>query len=246
VIQTRPIPASPILAPMASLQPFTESTKAASGSLRLTHHAYWYRPVMLAGAYVGLALGLIKPLASQDHPTVIWARTILHGKGHVLHNTSIEIQGSKIARLDARHRRGAYDLGRFTVLPGWIDAHVHITYHFGPNGRAEDRNETPARAAASNAWVTLMAGFTTVQTGARDWLDSTGHGSRYHRPGWRPAAGYHGRAARRVRNEGRPSLQEPGCVERAPVIGRGRGERPVANPNGDVIMDYSSVEHGGG
>jgi imidazolonepropionase-like amidohydrolase len=45
--------------------------------------------------------------------------------------------------------------------------HVHITWHFGPNGRAEDKNETPEEAtlaAAANAWATLVAGFTTVQS----------------------------------------------------------------------------------
>jgi len=54
-----------------------------------------------------------------------------------------------------------------TVLPGWIDLHDHITWHFGSNGRVEDKSETPAQAAlaeAGNAWVTLMAGFTTIQS----------------------------------------------------------------------------------
>jgi imidazolonepropionase-like amidohydrolase len=52
------------------------------------------------------------------------------------------------------------------VLPGWIDAHVHITSSFGKNGK-NDGGGTPqeeAYQAASNAWVTLMAGFTTVQS----------------------------------------------------------------------------------
>jgi len=55
----------------------------------------------------------------------------------------------------------------FTVLPGWIDSHVHITWHFGPNGHFHEKNELPERAtleAEGNAWRTLMAGFTTVQS----------------------------------------------------------------------------------
>jgi imidazolonepropionase-like amidohydrolase len=53
------------------------------------------------------------------------------------------------------------------VLPGWIDAHVHITWIFGKDGKnAGTEGTTPEDAyqAASNAWVTLMAGFTTVQS----------------------------------------------------------------------------------
>jgi imidazolonepropionase-like amidohydrolase len=53
------------------------------------------------------------------------------------------------------------------VLPGWIDSHVHITWSFGPDGKnagAEGTTPQAAYQAASNAWVTLMAGFTTVQS----------------------------------------------------------------------------------
>ena len=52
-------------------------------------------------------------------------------------------------------------------MPGWIDVHDHITWHFGPNGRIEDKSETPSQAAlaaAGNAYATLMAGFTTIQS----------------------------------------------------------------------------------
>jgi imidazolonepropionase-like amidohydrolase len=52
-------------------------------------------------------------------------------------------------------------------LPGWIDAHVHITWSFGKDGKnAGGGGTTPeaAYATASNAWLTLMAGFTTVQS----------------------------------------------------------------------------------
>ena len=51
--------------------------------------------------------------------------------------------------------------------PGLIDVHVHIGWHFGPNGRFEPRASTPAQDilyAAENAYLTLMAGFTTVQS----------------------------------------------------------------------------------
>lgn len=109
---------------------------------------------------------LTEPKA-QESPIILRVDTLLDGRGHIVHNTRIVIEGSKIARIDPSAGPVTYDLRNFTVLPGWIDAHVHITYHFGPNGRAEDREETLPQAtlaAASNAYVTLMSGFTTVQS----------------------------------------------------------------------------------
>jgi imidazolonepropionase-like amidohydrolase len=53
------------------------------------------------------------------------------------------------------------------VLPGWIDAHAHITWSFGKDGKNAGAGVTTQEAAyqaASNAFLTLMAGFTTVQS----------------------------------------------------------------------------------
>ncbi|MGH9593599.1 MAG: amidohydrolase family protein, partial [Bryobacteraceae bacterium] len=86
---------------------------------------------------------------------------------HVLHNTRIVVEGSKIVAIDPKAGPVDYDLHQLTVLPGWIDAHVHITWHFGADGRfvsGAEPAQTTDLAAASNAWVTLMAGFTTVQS----------------------------------------------------------------------------------
>jgi imidazolonepropionase-like amidohydrolase len=98
---------------------------------------------------------------------VIAVSTVLDGKGHVLHNTRIVIEGSKIVALDPKAGPVDYDLRGLTVLPGWIDAHVHITWSFGKDGKNAGSGETTPEAAyraASNAWLTLMAGFTTVQS----------------------------------------------------------------------------------
>lgn len=98
---------------------------------------------------------------------VIAASTVLDGKGKVLHNTRIVIEGSKIVRIDPKAGPVDYDLRGLTVLPGWIDAHAHITWSFGPdgkNGGAGRTTQEAAYAAQSNAWATLMAGFTTIQS----------------------------------------------------------------------------------
>ena len=98
---------------------------------------------------------------------VIAASTVLDGKGRVLHNTRIVIEGSKIVRVDPKAGPVDYDLRGLTVLPGWIDAHVHPTWSFGKDGKNAGMGGTTqddAYQSASNAWVTLMAGFTTVQS----------------------------------------------------------------------------------
>src|SRR5262249_50591611 len=103
---------------------------------------------------------------------VIAVSTALDGRGGVLHDTRIVIHGSEIFAIDANAGPVDLDLRGLTVLPGWIDAHVHITWSFGPDGRnAWQSASTPysAYAAESNAFATLMAGFTTVQSlGSRD------------------------------------------------------------------------------
>ena len=104
---------------------------------------------------------------APSKPIVIAASTVLDGKGHVLHDTRIVVEGAKIAAIDPKAGPVDYDLRGLTVLPGWIDAHVHITWSFGKDGKnagTDGTTQPDAYQAASNAWVTLMAGFTTVQS----------------------------------------------------------------------------------
>jgi imidazolonepropionase-like amidohydrolase len=98
---------------------------------------------------------------------VIAASAVLDGKGRILHDVHIVIEGSKIVSILPRDGPVDYDLRGLTVLPGWIDAHVHITWIFGKDGKnagTDGTTQEDAYRAASNAWVTLMAGFTTVQS----------------------------------------------------------------------------------
>ncbi|PYS27156.1 MAG: amidohydrolase [Acidobacteria bacterium] len=113
------------------------------------------------------AQGIRAQTTQQHKRLVIAASTVLDGKGHVLHDTRIVIEGSKIVAIDPKAGPVDYDLRGMTVLPGWIDAHVHITWSFGKDGKNAGPGETTQDAAyraAANAWVTLMAGFTTVQS----------------------------------------------------------------------------------
>jgi imidazolonepropionase-like amidohydrolase len=120
------------------------------------------RIVALLGAVL---IGM--PAVAMAQQTAIRAGTLIDGRGGVQRNVVIGIDGSRIAKIESGNARASYDLSPFTVLPGLIDAHVHIGAHFGRNGRAVTPGETPAEQALygiENAHLMLMAGFTTVQS----------------------------------------------------------------------------------
>jgi imidazolonepropionase-like amidohydrolase len=107
------------------------------------------------------------PTAPQKKRIVIAVKILFDGRGKVLRDTRIVVEGSKIVGLDPKAMPVDYDLRNFTVMPGWIDSHVHITWSFGEDGKnagADETTQFAAYQAASNAWRTLMAGFTTVQS----------------------------------------------------------------------------------
>jgi imidazolonepropionase-like amidohydrolase len=108
-------------------------------------------------------------VTAQERPVVLKTGTMLDGKGKVLRNTIIVVEGGKITRVGGAAPANAvtYDLSGLTVLPGWIDAHVHPTWHFDSGGRLAGENEPKEQtvlAAAVNSWKMLAAGFTTVQS----------------------------------------------------------------------------------
>ena len=122
-----------------------------------------------------LALGLLGLCAAGPGSTaqrlVIRASTVFDGNGRTLHDVRIVVEGSKIVAVETRsgatQTKVDYDLRGLTVMPGWIDAHAHITWNFGKDGKNAGMNGTTqedAYQSASNAWLTLMAGFTTIQS----------------------------------------------------------------------------------
>jgi imidazolonepropionase-like amidohydrolase len=107
-------------------------------------------------------------VVAQGPAIRIHAATVLDGTGRTLRNATVVVQGSKITAVETGTPANAtYNLGQVTVLPGMIDVHSHIGWHFGRDGRYADRPGTPAQEilyAAENAYVTLLAGFTTIQS----------------------------------------------------------------------------------
>jgi imidazolonepropionase-like amidohydrolase len=125
--------------------------------------------LLLAIACV-LAAGLPSPARAQPaapRRIVIAVGTLLDGKGHVVKNTRIVVTDGKINALDPKAGPVDYDLHTLTVMPGWIDAHDHVTWSFGADGKNAGSDRTTQEAAyasVANARVTLLAGFTTIQS----------------------------------------------------------------------------------
>jgi imidazolonepropionase-like amidohydrolase len=109
-------------------------------------------------------------LAAQSAPVTIRAGRVLDGRGAVMRNATIVIDRSAISRIDASATGPVtYDLSRYTVMPGLIDGHAHLSWYFNRAGRLHTPNDgdTPVQsmlAMTGNAFVTLTSGVTTVQS----------------------------------------------------------------------------------
>jgi imidazolonepropionase-like amidohydrolase len=119
---------------------------------------------------MGIVFLLIGAACAQTL-TVIKTSTILDGKGRILKDKFIVIDGNRIVSILNAGGNPTYDLSGLTVMPGWIDTHVHLGWHFNKDNRLEDggrgSKETPQQSALyaeGNAYATLMGGFTTVQS----------------------------------------------------------------------------------
>jgi len=115
-----------------------------------------------------LAILLAAAAIASAQNIVLETSTMLDGKGGVLRNQRITIEGSKIRSIGGGSGKAAYDLRGLTVMPGWIDTHVHLTWHFDDkhqlmNSPRENLGSL-ALYTAENAWLTLQGGFTTVQS----------------------------------------------------------------------------------
>jgi imidazolonepropionase-like amidohydrolase len=118
-----------------------------------------------------------------DNTYVLKAARLFDGKSNtlVMPGLVVVIDG-KIAAVgpSANIPAGAevIDLGDATLLPGFIDAHTHLTMPFSDDFRQAELNRLEktvaeqALDASVNARVTLLAGFTTVRdVGSSDYLD---------------------------------------------------------------------------
>jgi len=107
---------------------------------------------------------------AQASPSAEVLRTslLLDGTGAILRDQDLVVDDGIITAVRPHDGEASVDLRGLTVLPGLIDTHVHIGSHFDASGKIHTDDEEPGEVAAlyaaENAYRTLMAGFTTVQS----------------------------------------------------------------------------------
>ncbi len=105
--------------------------------------------------------------AGAQSRIVLRTGTLLDGKGGVLKDRQIVVEGSRIVSVGPAGEKPTYDLRGLTVMPGWIDTHVHINWHMDADHKSINSREAPelnALYTAGDAWITLLGGFTTVES----------------------------------------------------------------------------------
>jgi imidazolonepropionase-like amidohydrolase len=63
------------------------------------------------------------------------APLMLDGRGGSRSNVTVSVSGGRITAVGNAAGAATYDLTGLTLLPGFIDTHVHIGWHFDANDR---------------------------------------------------------------------------------------------------------------
>jgi imidazolonepropionase-like amidohydrolase len=138
---------------------------------------------LLAALLVVPALPARAQAAKTSKTYVLKAARMFDGKSNALSTPGlVVITDAKISGVGAKAPIPAgaetIDLGDATLLPGFIDAHTHLTMTYSDDWKQnliDGLQKTIAEQAldaSANARVTLMAGFTTVRdVGSSNFLD---------------------------------------------------------------------------
>ncbi len=134
-------------------------------------------------AAITILMALPPGARAQNGTVSIRASRVIDGRGNVIENARVVVSGSRIVAVD-HETTATYDLTGMTLLPGFIDAHDHVDWHFNNEGRLHRRGDgedevEAALSSAGEAWRILQGGFTTVQSPGsaadrdlRDWIAS--------------------------------------------------------------------------
>ncbi len=113
------------------------------------------------------AVSFVPNLAQAQNRVVLQTGLLLDGKGGALHNQQIVIEDGRIVSIGPGNLKPDYDLNNLTLMPGWIDTHIHLQWHMDANHKAVAGGASPEEMelyTEADAWMTLQGGFTTVQS----------------------------------------------------------------------------------
>ena len=141
-----------------------------SASRRQWMFAFGTASVLMAGSARPDGAASLGGGGQTGGQVTIHAGRLFDGRGQWQDDVTLTIEGAKIVAVGKRPAPYTHDLGDVTLMPGMIDVHTHVDWHFQPNGlygvRPGQPRETPEQrdaAIAANLLATLNAGFTTVQ-----------------------------------------------------------------------------------
>ncbi|HEV2386624.1 MAG TPA: amidohydrolase family protein [Candidatus Acidoferrales bacterium] len=140
-------------------------------------------PAFLAAVLLALLIPAARPQtdAGAPHPIVLHAARLLEvGTGRILSPGEVLVQGERIVQAGSSvpHPSDAevIDLGDATLMPGLIDAHVHMFLHPGDEAMQTFRESVAERTitATRAAKADLMAGYTAERDMGTEGADSAG------------------------------------------------------------------------
>jgi len=119
-----------------------------------------------------ISIFLSVPAMAED--LALKTKLAIDGQGNVIRDAVIVVRDRQIVSVQGNGRVPAgareLDLTKFTIMPGMIDMHVHITAHFDESDR--ERPSITAFWGADNARKYLESGFTTLRSlGAPNHVD---------------------------------------------------------------------------
>src|SRR6266576_6086793 len=163
-LRSRPRPLSPlssVLNMVRGLGPFGD-TIGCPGMLHSRFRIVFFLLLALTSGR-----GVWAQTSKPPHAIVLHAARLLDVEnGRVLSPGEVLVEGERIAEVGktVKHSAGAeiIDLGDRTLLPGLIDAHIHLFLHPGAEGLQTVQESVPQRTimATLAARDDLMAGFT--------------------------------------------------------------------------------------
>ncbi|MCB0492648.1 MAG: amidohydrolase family protein [Cyclobacteriaceae bacterium] len=119
--------------------------------------------------FISCIILFVHSLAFSQNVMTLKTKRILDGHGGIIEDKNIIITDGVITEIGKKEAGVVHDLTNLTIMPGGIETHGHLSWHFDPDNKLHDATEAEestaqsALYAAENAYLTLMGGVTTSQ-----------------------------------------------------------------------------------